>query len=126
MTRLKTLTAILFIATIVIASSCKKDEEETAPATVTECFSDTYNGTYNGSGTINGTPQLSVTVTLTKLSCTSCKIDAGSVVDTIISLEESSGGGYNGKDTEGDGASVKLDGSSLQVNTSKIIFNGSK
>jgi len=126
MIRLKALSAILFIATIVIASSCKKDEEETTPVTVTQCFNDSYDGTYNGSGTINGTPQLSATVTLTKLSCTSCKIDAGSVVDTIVSLEESSSGGYNGKDTEGEGASVKLDGSSLQVNTSKITFNGSK
>ena len=127
MKTIKTFLAIIFIATIVIASSCKKeDETQSEPVAVTTCFSDSYNGTYNGNGTINGTPTLSATVTLTKLSCTSCKIDAGTVVETIVSLQESADGGYKGKDEDGEEASVQLDGTTLQVNTDKISFTGDK
>ena len=128
MKTIKTFTAIIFIATVVLASSCKKDEEETQsePVAVTTCFSESYNGTYNGNGTINGTPTLSATVTLTKLSCTSCKLDAGTVVETIVSLQESADGGYKGKDEDGKEASVQLDGTTIQVNTDEISFTGDK
>ena len=108
-------------------SSCKKDEEtgKTEPAPVTSCFPDSYNGDYSGSGTLSGSPA-TINLTVTKLSCTSCKIDAGSVVENITSLEESKQGGYKGKDEDGNEASIQLDGVKLQVSTDEINFNGDK
>jgi len=110
-----------------ILASCKKDEDDGSKevAPVTSCFPDSYNGTYDGSGTLSGSPA-SYELTVTKLSCTTCKIDAGSVVENVKSLEESKDGGYKGKDEDGNDVSIQLAGSTLQVSTDEMNFNGDK
>ena len=120
--------SILF--TFVLASSltsCKKDDDTIEDQSqVISCFEESYNGTYNGSGTIDGVHSLSIVLTLTKLSCTSCKIETSTVTDTIVSLEKSDNGEYKGKDQDGNVSSLQLTGSSLQVSTGNIDFNGTK
>jgi len=128
---MKKVSYLILIALLIASTtfvSCKKDDDDDddTKAVVTSCFPDSYNGTYDGSGNLSGTPAPSIELTVTKLSCTTCKIDAGSVVENVVSLEESKDGGYKGKDEDGNDVSIQLSGTTLQVNSDEISFNGDK
>lgn len=108
-------------------TACKKKEAITAPVAVTSCFLDTYNGTYTGTGMVGGT-YYNGPLTLTKLSCTSAKIEVGSVIQNITSLTASNGGGYTGVNANNESATIKLTNDTLldvAIGTT-LTFSGNK
>jgi hypothetical protein len=129
---MKTRINYLVVFTLVLTLSifaCKKDEDEnnennnTQP--VTECFPDSYGGNYDGSGVLSGQPK-SYQLSVTKLSCTTCKIEADTIIENVKSLEESEDGGYKGIDDDGNDVAIQLDGSTLQISSDEINFTGNK
>lgn len=107
--------------------ACKKKETVTPPVAVTSCFLDSYNGTYTGTGMVAGT-YYNGPLTLTKLSCTSAKIEVESVIETITSLTASNGGGYTGVNSNNLSATIKLSNDTLldvAIGTT-LTFSGSK
>ncbi len=121
----------IFLAIFGIAlSACKKDnDDETTnnpPPAATSCIPDSYSGNYNGTGTLNGTPDTDMDVKITKLSCTSCKVESGTVIENLVSLEQSDDGGYKGKDSDGNEVSINGSDNSINVQTDEISFSGDK
>ncbi len=116
----RSLKFFLFISVLFMGFvSCEK-------TAVTACFPDSSEATYTGTGTISNVPY-SGTLKLTKLSCTSAKIEAGSLTETISSLDESSTGTFNGKTSDGAAASITLDGKNISVAiTGRLTFSGDK
>ncbi len=107
--------------------ACKKKETITPPVAVTSCLLDSYNGTYTGTGMVGGT-YYNGPLTLTKLSCTSAKIEAGSVIENITSLTASSGGGYTGVNASNESATIKVTNDTLLDVTigTTLTFSGNK
>ena len=109
-------------------SEAKKDDGSCklpAPV-VTACISDAHNGTYTGSGTVSSVPSSNMTLVFTKLSCVTCKIESGGVTENVTDVDESSSGGFAGKDSDGNAVTFTLSGTSISVQTDEITFDGSK
>jgi len=111
-------------------SEAKKDDESCKfpppPPVVTTCISDNHTGTYTGAGTLLNVPNTNMTVVFTKLSCVTCKIESGSVTENVTEVEESSDGGFVGKDSDGNEVTFTLSGVDISISTDEIDFTGDK
>ena len=117
------LKSVLFSTLIFFQFSCSKDDP--APAVVTACFEDSFNGVYNG---VDGNVQGDVTVKFTKTSCTSATLESVALGNKIVKEITSSGagGGYTGKLDNGSAVSIALTNSNLSVTCEGYNFTGSK
>lgn len=123
----RTVLSLLIISTVFI--SCKKNSPApTTPVTVTSCFDGVNNGTYTGNGTVSSTtPFVNTPVTVTKLSCTSVKIESSAFSTiTVNSLTASSPGNYTGTTTAGHSSSIRFTGNTVSIGGVELSFNGTK
>lgn len=118
-------TYLLIVSTAFI--SCKKTTPAT-PITVTSCFDSNNNGTYIGNGTASGVPFTNSGITITKLSCTSLKIESTKFSTiTVNSLTASAGGGYTGTTTYGNSISINFSGNNTSsISCPELNFSGTK
>ncbi|MCX7728966.1 MAG: hypothetical protein N2203_05805, partial [Bacteroidia bacterium] len=103
---------IIFIFFVVlVVSSCKKKESGSSnnnSPTVTTCFKDEQTGIYFGDGVQNSIPFTNSNVGITKISCTSVKIQAPSATYTIGSLSASGVNGYIGTSNTSESSSISF------------------
>lgn len=126
---------ILMAVMILGLLSCKKKEEPATKVETTEtpdpCFNSQYSGTYHGYGNTSvSTFSAGGTLVLSKTGCESCSISlnspSGSFSDNITQLTLNSGGGYSGKQSNGNSITIVL-GSHLDVKaTGSYTYTGQK
>jgi hypothetical protein len=123
---LRTVLFLLIISTVFI--SCKKNNTAPTPVAVTSCFDGVNNGIYTGNGTVSSTtPFVNTPVTITKLSCTSLKIESSAFSTiTVNSLTASSPGNYAGTTTAGHSLSISFPGNTVSIGGVELSFNGTK
>ncbi|MCX7728763.1 MAG: hypothetical protein N2203_04755 [Bacteroidia bacterium] len=133
---MKKLSYFLVSCTLLATSACKKknnnaNNNNTTPPPVTTCFKDEQSGTYLGDGIENSVPFNGANITITKLSCTSIKIQSPTTTYTISSLSASGSNGYTGNSNTSESSSISftVSGSQYSVNISignTFLFNGNK
>ena len=124
------LTIMLLLLTVsTVFISCKKDTPPPPPpAAVTSCFDAGNNGVYTGDGSASGVPFTNTAVTITKLSCTSLKIESA-VFSTITvnSLVASGPGGYNGTTAAGNAIAISFTGNDCSIGgNNELTFSGTR
>lgn len=126
---------ILNVGLFVVFLSCKKKDNNNSnantPPTVTTCFQDGQAGIYFGDGQENGIPFMASNVSVTKLSCTSVKVQSPSDTYTISSLNASSSNNYTGSSNTSESAALSftVSGAQYTVNIqigSSFQFIGTK
>ena len=118
---------LLFVLVTLALSSCSKSDSPAAPAAAqTSCFLDSYNGTYTGTDG-NFPLQSDIIVKLTKTGCGTCTLESAVLGNkSIVGLTASSGGGFEGKLSDGSNVSILLSGNQLGIACPGYAFSGAK
>ncbi|RME17597.1 MAG: hypothetical protein D6799_03750 [Bacteroidetes bacterium] len=127
----------MYAGVFILFLSCKKKDRNTGNTnmtpTITTCFQDGQAGIYFGEGVENGIPFTASNVSITKLSCTSIKIQSSANIYTIGSLNAGSNNNnnYTGFSNTSESASVSftVSGAQYTVNIqigSSFEFTGTK
>lgn len=125
---MKKVAVILVSGALLSVFSCKKKDSNnnnnnSTPPPVTTCFKDGQAGTYFGDGVQNGVPFNAANVSITKLSCTSIKIQAPSSTYTIGSLNASGSNGYSGTSNTSESSTISFSVSGSQYTVDIAIGN---
>lgn len=126
---------LLDIGILTLCLSCKKKDNNninnSTPTNVTTCFQDGQAGIYFGDGVENSVPFTASNVSITKLTCTSVKVQSSTSTYTINSLNASNVNDYTGSSNTSENAALSftVNGAQYTVNIqigNTFQFTGTK